>query len=64
LSLTQCFLWFRSPQDIAAILLHSKPDTAAIHYVQPQDDLGETEEKLAQLLNKPCRALTETLSCV
>jgi hypothetical protein len=40
------------PKDIAAILRHSKPDTAAINYVQQQEEsIRETAEKLAALLD-------------
>ena len=41
-----------SPKDIAAILRHSKPDTAAIHYTQQQDEsVRGTVEQLATLLS-------------
>jgi integrase len=40
-----------SPKDIAAILRHRKPDTAALHYTQQQDEsVRDTAEKLAELL--------------
>jgi integrase len=40
-----------SPKDIAAILRHRKPDTAALHYTQQQDEaVRQTTEKLAELL--------------
>ena len=41
-----------SPKDIAAIMRHRKPDTAAIHYTQQQDEsVRGTGEKLAALLS-------------
>jgi integrase len=41
-----------SPKDIAAIMRHRKPDTAAIHYTQQQDEsVRSTAEKLAALLS-------------
>lgn len=43
-----------SPKDIAAILRHPTPGTAAINYVQQQDEsVRETAEKLAALLGYP-----------
>jgi integrase len=41
-----------SPKDIAAILRHTKVDTAQLHYVQQQDEsVRQTTEKLAALLD-------------
>lgn len=40
-----------SPKDIAAVLRHSRPDTAALHYVQQQDQsVRDTVEQLATSL--------------
>jgi integrase len=40
-----------SPKDIAAILRHRTPDTAALHYTQQQDEsVRDTAEKLAEML--------------
>ncbi len=43
-----------SPKDIAAVLRHSRPDTAAVHYVQQQDvSVRTTTDKLAAMLEPP-----------